>query len=123
MAAIVLFIGILITVIGVHEEPLHPSKDFSDRTREEVEHRFAHWFATNWIAPWRAHNFSAVFLTRASIMMGLAMFMTFIEYYFAKVQNIENFVQVTAIFAPLLGSLIINIGAHFASLISVEVLY
>ena len=101
VAAIVLFVGILITLIGVHEEPFHPSKDSPEQTKEKVEHRFAHWFATNWIAPWRAHNFSVVFLTRASIMMGLAMFMTFIAYYFARVQHIENFVQVTAIVAVL----------------------
>ncbi len=101
VAAIVLFIGILITVIGVHEEPYHPSKDFSHQTNEEDEHRFAHWFDANWIAPWRAHNFAVVFLTRASIMMGLAMFMTFIAYYFARVQHIENFVQVTAVVAIL----------------------
>ena len=99
--AIVLLIGILITVIGVHEEPFHPSEDFSYQTKEKDKHRFAHWFSTNWIAPWRAHNFSVVFLTRASIMMGLAMFMTFIAYYFARVQHIENFVQVTAAVAVL----------------------
>jgi MFS family permease len=101
VAAISLFFGILITLIGVHEEPYYASTDVSDQTEEKDGHRFAHWFSTNWIAPWRAHNFSIVFLTRASIMMGLAMFMTFIAYYFAKVQNIQNFVQVTAIVAVL----------------------
>ncbi|HYX49946.1 MAG TPA: MFS transporter, partial [Ktedonobacteraceae bacterium] len=101
VAAIVLFVGILITLIGVHEDPLNPSRDLSHHPKEKVEHRFARWFDTNWIAPWRAHNFTVVFLTRASIMMGLAMFMTFIEYYFARVQHIENFVQVTAVVAVL----------------------
>jgi MFS family permease len=101
VAAIVVLIGILITVIGVQEDPLNSSKDMPNQPKEKDEHRFAHWFATNWIAPWRAHNFTIVFLTRASIMMGLAMFMTFIAYYFARVQHIENFVQVTAVVAIL----------------------
>ena len=70
VAAIVLGIGILITVIGVHEDPLKPSASASHQKKEHVEHRFARWFARNWIAPWRAHNFTVVFLTRASIMMG-----------------------------------------------------
>ncbi len=101
VAAIVLFIGILITLIGVHEDPWKPSADMSHQPKEKVEHRFARWFDVNWIAPWRAHNFTVVFLTRSSIMMGLAMFMTFIAYYFARVQHIENFVQVTAVVAVL----------------------
>jgi MFS family permease len=62
-------------------------------------HRFKRWFVHNWIEPWRKHNFTVVFLTRASIMLALAMFMTFIEYYFAHVQHITNFVSTTAIVA------------------------
>jgi MFS family permease len=53
----------------------------------------------SWIDPWRKRNFTLVFLTRASIMLALAMFMTFVEYYFAHVQHVTNFVTTTAVVA------------------------
>lgn len=101
VAAIVLLIGILITVIGVHEAPLSAATRPSSEARERARHRFSRWFVRNWVAPWRAYNFTVVFLTRSCIMLGLALFMTFIEYYFARVQHITNFVQVTALVAVL----------------------
>lgn len=101
VAAAVLLIGILVTVLGVHETPYVPATRSFQERKEQVKHRFARWFARNWLEPWRAYNFTVVFLTRSSIMLGLALFMTFIEYYFAKVQHIANFVQVTAIVAIL----------------------
>src|SRR5579872_1747058 len=99
IAALVVLIGLLITLIGVHEVPLNPGANAIPQETEQVKHRFARWFKRNWVEPWRSYNFTVVFLTRSSIMMGLALFMTFIEYYFARVQHLTNFVQVTAVVA------------------------
>ena len=50
-----------------------------------------------------------VFLARVSLILGLTLFMTFIEYYFARVQHIANFVLVTGIIAMLaLGGAIVS---------------
>ena len=100
VTTIVLVVGIVITVVGVREKPYQPRNQLHD-TGEHGWQRFAHWFAENWLAPWRSYNFTVVFLTRSSIMLGLALFMTYIEYYFAQVQHITNFVQVTAVIAVL----------------------
>ena len=99
VAALVVLVGLLITLAGVHEVPLKHEIHEHPQEKEPAGQRFARWFAQNWVAPWRSFNFSVVFLTRSSIMMGLALFMTFIEYYFARVQHLANFVQVTAIVA------------------------
>lgn len=101
VGAIGLFIAILITVAFVHEKPLAPDKLSSDIAGERFLSRFSRWFAHGWVAPWHSYNFIVVFLTRSSIMLGLALFMTFVEYYFAQVQHITNFVQVTALIAVL----------------------
>lgn len=96
--AAALFVAILITLAFVHEEPLAREQEESE---EKFFSRFARWFAHGWKAPWRSYNFIVVFLTRSSIMLGLALFMTYVEYYFARVQHITNFVQVTALVAVL----------------------
>jgi MFS family permease len=94
-----MLIGLLITVLVVREVPFLPHH--GRRVGERVKHRFTRWFVQNWVNPWHNYNFTVVFLTRSSIMLGLALFMTFIEYYFARVQHITNFVQVTAVVAIL----------------------
>jgi MFS family permease len=97
VSAVVMLIGMLITVVGVKETPFVPEK----HARPRLTTRFLQWFEENWMEPWRSYNFTVVFLTRSAIMLGLALFMTFIEYYFARVQHITNFVQVTAVVAVL----------------------
>lgn len=95
----IMVVGILITVFGVREVPFKPRPRPKSDAQEPGGKRFEHWFVHNWIDPWREHNFTVVFLTRASIMLALAMFMTFVEYYFAHVQHVTNFVTTTAVVA------------------------
>ncbi len=101
VTAIIMLIGVLITVIGVREMPFVAGRRPPRESEEKNIHRFSRWFTHTWIRPWRSRNFTLVFLTRTLIMTGLALFMTFIEYYFARVQHVQNFVQATAIVAIL----------------------
>ena len=96
LTAITLIVGVLITLIGVHEIPLVPTSSKSGQAEESAILRFRGWFSRNWIAPWREYNFRLIFFTRFAVMMGLSLFMTFIEYYFANVAHETNFVQATA---------------------------
>lgn len=101
LTGIALLVGVLITVIGIHEIPLGPIASEPDRKKESALLHFRRWFVSNWIAPWREYNFRLIFLTRFAVMMGLTLFMTFIEYYFANVAHQTNFVQATAFVALL----------------------
>jgi len=101
VAAAALGLAIIITVAFVHEDPLSPAQHTSAGGEEKFLARFARWFVPGWKALWHSYNFTIVFLTRSSIMLGLALFMTYIEYYFARVQHLTNFVQVTALVAVL----------------------
>src|SRR5258708_5314532 len=107
VSAVVMFIGMLITVAGVKETPFVPEKHSrpdapgQGTLRPGLTTRFLQWFEENWMEPWRSYNFTVVFLTRSSIMLGLALFMSFIEYYCARGQHITIFVQVTAVVAVL----------------------
>ena len=97
VTVIVLIIGVLFTVFGVHETPL----EALPRNATQPPLRLGRRLAEDWLGPWRYGNFTWVFLTRVSVMMGLSLFMTFIEYYFANVAGGGNFVQQTAALAVL----------------------
>ena len=101
LTGIALLVGALITVIGVHELPLMPTASKPMQKKESIRLHFRRWFGSNWIDPWREYNFRLIFFTRFAVMMGLTLFMTFIEYYFANVAHETNFVQATAVVALL----------------------
>jgi len=125
VTAVLVLVGLLITVFGVREIPLLVHKhetttgqqELTCASRQEWMRRFAHHFVHDWIEPWHDFNFTMVFLTRASLMLGLALFMTYIEYYFARVQHVANFVQVTGIVAMLAlgGAVVSGVIAGFLS--------
>jgi MFS family permease len=99
VTATLMTIGILITVLGVHETPYSRTTPSVERARTIAS--FTWRLVHHWVEPWRTYNFTLVFLTRTAIMLGLAMFMTYVEYYFARVQNVTNFVATTALIAIL----------------------
>jgi MFS family permease len=109
VTACLVLVGVLVTVFGVRELPLLTRKRELVNKGERTLLEFTQRFLQNWMEPWRHYNFRMVFLTRASLMLGLALFMTYIEYYFARVQHIANFVLVTGIVAMLaLGGAVVS---------------
>jgi MFS family permease len=101
LTGIALVVGGLITVFGIHEIPFMPDAKVVMSSEESGMRRFRRWFVENWIQPWLSYNFLVVFFTRFAVMMGLTLFMTFIEYYLADVAHETNFVQSTAVVALL----------------------
>jgi MFS family permease len=118
LAAGVLVFSVLLTVAAVREVPHHlylphhhhhhshsydPASGTAAPTatnnsdKPSLRQRLAYM----WLTPWRHANFTWVFLTRGFVMLGLALFMTYIEYYFARVQHLPNFIQATAFNAIL----------------------
>jgi MFS family permease len=109
ISGLVLGLGALITVLWVHETPYEPYSEMllgggvgflSAELVKPGSQRLPDWMAL-WITPWQKRDFTLVFLTRTSVMLGITLFMTFIEYYFATVAQANNFVQETAALAVL----------------------
>jgi len=99
LTSVALLVSVFITLVGVPDEPLTltPAAAAGSAAETGTRQRFAHL----WLAPWRHNNFTWVFLTRAFVMLGLTLFLTFIEYYFANVAHETNFVEATATLAVL----------------------
>jgi MFS family permease len=109
VTAFLVLVGVFVTVFGVREIPLLTQGHRLSCKREKTLLELAQRFMQEWTEPWRNYNFRMVFLTRASLILGLTLFMTFIEYYFARVQHIANFVLVTGIVAMLaLGGAVVS---------------
>ena len=107
VTAVLVLVCILVTVCGVRENQWLKHKQVARKAPGlfELALKLMHW----WIAPWRHYNFTMVFLARASLMLGLSLFMAYIEYFFANVQHIANFIQVTGIVAILaLGGAVVS---------------
>jgi MFS family permease len=109
ITAFLVLAGVLITVFGVREIPLLVNKSVHTRKREKTLLELARYYINSWSEPWSNHNFRVVFLARVSLIFGLTLFMTFIEFYFARVQHVANYVMVTGIVAMLaLGGAVVS---------------
>jgi MFS family permease len=99
VAALALAVSAAITVLGV-EEP--PSADRPSRP---------------WTTLLRNHAFRVVFVARALVMIGLTLFLTYIEYYLASVNRASAFVGATVAIAllALAGALASSIVLGIAS--------
>src|SRR5579875_1123651 len=65
-----------------------------------------------WTEPWRHRNYAWVFVARFSFIVGLTLFLTFIEYYFARVAHASNYVQATATVALI--ALLVAVASSLA---------
>lgn len=103
ITGVVLAAGAGVTLIGIHESPL-PPLDPPPPIRQTERQLWRHALrrvAAGWLEPLQHRDYRWVFLTRCSVMLGLSLFMTFIEYYLANVAHVTNFVAETAAVAVL----------------------
>ena len=116
LSGILILVTALITVIGVSEARAAPARRTADQQPGHLERRRSQ-FLRLWLEPLRQQNFRWVFLTRFSLMMGLWLFETFIEYYLDDVLHLTNFIQATSILAglALIGALASAIVAGWLS--------
>ena len=96
VGACLVAVAAVVTLLVVRETP------YPEIPQRMAKHSGrAQRIASLWVEPWRHPNFTWVFLTRAFVVLGLALFTTYIAYYFAQVAHVANFVQATAINAVL----------------------
>ncbi|HZC05922.1 MAG TPA: MFS transporter [Ktedonobacterales bacterium] len=102
--ALVMVVSAVITVVWTRETPFSAAEVARLRPAPRGVNRLERGLQslrTLWLEPWKSHNFTWVFLTRAFVMLGLTLFLTFIEYYFANVAHVTNFASATAVVAGL----------------------
>jgi MFS family permease len=99
IAAIVLALSCAVTVVGVeeHSAPAGPTRPWMELVRHQP--------------------FRIVFAARALVMIGLTLFLTYIEYYLASVNGATAFVGATVAIAllALLGALVSSLALGVAS--------
>jgi len=93
VSGLVLIVGLGLTIAGIRELPVARAGRVGSSVVGTLRQL--------WLEPWHHDNFRWVFLTRAFVMLGLTLFLTFIEYFFAQVAHITNFIQSTAELAVL----------------------
>lgn len=119
LTGVILLVTTIITVIGIVEgRPDGLPQPEADRPG--LPARRAPWrrrLVDLWIAPLRHYNFRWVFLTRLSLMMGLWLFETFIEYYLDDVLHLDNFIVATSVLAglALVGAVVSAVAAGWLS--------
>lgn len=109
VTAIVLALMTLVTVVGVREQGAASFGIELRATGDTKKRDLRHRLLQPWLAPWRHHNFRWVWLTRAAVMFGITLFLSFIEYYFAAVAHRRSFIGATAILIVLaLGAAVVS---------------